>query len=127
MPAADNIPFRSRGRTVVVLTAFREHPSRIYLYSKTLGEEYSWAIRDYLTEVRVRSGDSTMTASQVEQLIDHAEQPPACPVERTDFWKDYCQAASERHFGTGNVDLTTPNPPTLGGWKGIDGRRIILL
>jgi hypothetical protein len=125
--AVDNIPFRNRAKCLVVLVALKDHPRRIYLYSKTGGEEYSWAMRDYLTGKRVRSGDSTLTASQVEELIDHAEQPPACPVERIDFWSSYCTEASERHFGTGNVDVTMPNPPTLGDWKGIDGKRTVPL
>jgi len=57
----------------VALVALEGHPRRIYLYSKTGGEEYSWTMRDHLTGKRVRSGDRTLTASQVEELIDHAE------------------------------------------------------
>lgn len=119
MAAAERIPFKSRGRALVALVALRDHPRRIYHYSKTGEEEYSWAMRDYLTGARVRSGDSTMTASQIEDLVDHAEAPPSCPVKQIDFWSRYCAQASERHFGTGNVDSTNPNPPMLGEWKGI--------
>ena len=122
---ANNIPFRIRGKCLVALIALRGHPKRVYHYSKTCGEEYSWAVRDYLTEWMVRSGRSEMTASQVEELIDHAEVPSPCPVDRIGFWKPDCRAASERHFGPAHVDLATPNPLILGAWKPMNGRRLL--
>jgi len=122
-----SIPFRNRSKYCVALIVLKGHPKRIYHYCKTSGEEYSWAVRDYLTGQFVRSGDSKMTASQVEDgWIDHAEEPPSCPEKRIDFWKDYCQGASERHFGAAHVDVASPNPPTLGEWKRMPGGRELL-
>jgi hypothetical protein len=122
-----NIPFRNRSKHCVALIALKGHPERVYHYCKTRGEEYAWAVRDYLTERMVRSGDSKMTALQVEEeWTDYVEEPPSCPVKRIDFWKDYCQAASERHFGRAHVDLVTPNPRTLGTWKHMNGSRDLL-
>jgi len=120
MPVID-IPFRSRGPYLVALIALKGHPKRVRHYSKTSGQEHSWAMRDYLTGQIVRSGRSKMGASQVEDLVEYAEEPPACPVELVDFWKAQCQAASERHFGAGDIDFTTPNPQTLGKWKRMTG------
>jgi len=98
----------------------------MYHYSKTPGEEYSWAVRDYLTGWWVRSGHSKMTASQLEELIDYSGEAPACPVQRVDVWRDQCHAASVEHFGKAHVDSTTENPSTLGEWKPLGGRRIRL-
>ena len=114
MPVA--IPFRNHGKYEVALIAFKEHPRRFYHYSKTAGEEESWAVRDYLTAQMVRSGDSTMTASQLEALVEEAEEAAYRSVSHI-RWKDDCRAASERHFGSANVDSTSPNPATLGKWK----------
>lgn len=110
------IPFNSHGKYEVVLIAIKGHPSRFYHYSKTAGEEESWAVRDYLTGQMVRSGDSTMTASQIEALVDDAEEAAYRSVKHA-RWKDDCQAASERKFGSPHVDSTSPNPATLGRWK----------
>ena len=99
-----NIPFDNHGRYLVALIALRGHPNRVYHYSKTAGEEESWAIRDYLTGEIVRSGESTMTASEIENLVDYAEKPAYRSV-----------ALIPR--GSPHVDLTTGNPATLGKWR----------
>jgi hypothetical protein len=112
-----NIPFESHGACSVALIALKEHPKRVYHYSKTSGQEESWALRDYLTGEILRSGDSTMTASEIEGLVDdYAEEPAYRSVKLIPRWKVDCQAASERHFGAAHVDLVTRNPPTLGNW-----------
>ena len=74
-------------------------------------------MRDYLTGQIVRSGDSTMTASQIEALVEYAEEAAYRSVKLIPRWKADCRAASERHFGAVHVDVTTPNPATLGTWK----------
>ncbi len=110
------IPFRNHGKYEVALIALKGHPRRFYHYSKTAGEEESWAVRDYLSGKMIRSGDSRLTASQIEALVEQAE-PPAYRSVNHAGWKDDCQAASVEHFGSAHVDVTSPNPPTLGKWK----------
>lgn len=122
-----SIPFINRSKYRVVLVALKDHPKRLYHYCKTGAEEYSWAVRDYLTGQIIRSGDSKMTASQIEEeWVEYAEQPPSCPEKRVDFWRDHCQGSSERHFGTRHADSTSPNPPTLGAWKRMSGGHELL-
>ena len=111
------IPFDNHGRYLVALIALKGHPNRVYHYSKTAGEEESWAIRDFLTEEMVRSGDSTMTASEIESLVEYAEKPAYRSVSLIRRWKADGQAASERHYGAAHVDLTTRNPATVGKWR----------
>ena len=111
------IPFANHGACAVALVALIEHPKRVYHYSKTAGQEESWAVRDYLTEEIVRAGDSSLTASEIEALVEYAERPAYRSVKLITRWKADCQAASERHFGAANVDVTSPNPPTLGTWR----------
>ena len=111
-----HIPFENHGRYLVALIAIKGSPKRVYHYSKTSGEEESWAIRDYLTQEIVRSGGSSMTASEIENLVDWADAPAYRSVALIPRWKVDCQAASERHYDAAHVDLTSRNPATLGEW-----------
>jgi hypothetical protein len=99
------------------LIAIKGDPKRVYHYSKTSGQEESWAIRDYFGQEIVRSGDSTMTASEIENLVDYAVPPVYRSVALIPRWKVDCQAASEHHYGAAHVDLTSRNPATLGKWR----------
>jgi hypothetical protein len=65
----------------------------VYHYSKTSGEEESWAVRDYITREIVRAGDSTMTASEIENLVDYAAAPVCRSVALIPRWKADCEAA----------------------------------
>jgi len=112
-----NIPFENHGACSVALIALRSHPKRVYHYSKTTGQEESWAVRDYLTGQIVRSGDSTLTASQIEDTVEYAEKPAYRSVKLIPRWQADCRAASGNHFGAAHVDTTTPNPATLGNWQ----------
>jgi len=118
-----NIPFESHGRYLVALIAIKGHPKRVYHYSKTSGQEESWAIRDYFTEEIVRAGDSTMTASEIENLVDdYAVAPAYRSVALIPRWRIDCQAASERHYGAAHIDLASRNPATLGNWRRMNGQ-----
>ena len=112
-----HIPFENHGRYLVALIAIKGEPKRVYHYSKTSGQEESWAIRDYFTQEIVRAGDSTLTASDIENLVDYAEAPVYRAVGLIPRWKADCQAASERHYGAAHVDPTSRKPATLGKWR----------
>ena len=112
-----NIPFENHGRYLVALIAVKSGPKRVFHYSKTSGEEESWAIRDYIKREIVRAGESNMTASEIERLVDYAEAPGYRSVALIPRWKSDCQAVSERHYGAAHVDLSSSNPSTLGKWR----------
>ena len=116
------IPFHHHGACQVALIALKGHPKRVYHYSKTAGQQESWAVRDYLTSKIVRSGDSMLTASQIENLVEYAETPAYRSVERIPQWKNDCQNASENHFGAAHVDVMAGNPATLGNWRNMSKR-----
>src|SRR5579871_2966850 len=96
---------------------FKGEPKRVYHYSKTAGQEESWALRDYFTQEIVRAGESTLTASDIESQIEYAETPAYRAVGLIPRWKADCQSASERHYGAAHVDLTGRNPAALGKWR----------
>ena len=113
-----HIPFENHGACSVALIALKGHPKRVYHYSKTSGQQESWAVRDYLSGEIVRAGDSAMTALEIENMVDdYAQEPAYRSVARIPRWKADCQAASENHYGAAHVDLTTRNPTTLGRWR----------
>ena len=116
---AASIPFSNHGRYQVALVALQGHPKRVYHYSKTAGEQDSWAIRDVHLEEMVRAGDSTLSASQVEALVEYSEPAAYRSVKMLSRWKADCQVAAERHFGSAHTDLMAQNPPSLGRWRRI--------
>lgn len=113
------IPFSTHGRYKVALIALQGHPKKLYHYSKTAGEEDSWAIRDCHLEEMVRAGDSTLSASDIEKLVVYAEPAAYRSVKMVPRWKADCQAAAERQFGSAHVEPTAQNPSVLGRWRRI--------
>jgi hypothetical protein len=117
-----HIPFEAHGRCVVALICLKGQQKRAYHYSKTIGEEDSWALRDYLTETILRSADSGKTASQVEGMVTYADPAQYRAVGFIPNWKRDCKDTSDRHFGSANVNTTSPNSGTLGTWRGMNRR-----
>ena len=116
------IPFDSHGACSVALIALQGHPKRVYHFSKTAGQEESWAVHDYLTEQIVRSGESNLTASEVEALVEYAKRPAYRSVKLIARWKADCKSASDDNFGAAHVDTTSLNPSTLGTWHRMNGQ-----
>jgi hypothetical protein len=110
------IPYEAHGACLVALIALKGQPKRFYHFSKTAEKEESWALRDYLTGEILRAGDSTLTATQIENLVEHAAEPEYRSVKLIPRWQTDCRAASEHHFGKANVDTTTGNGTALGRW-----------
>lgn len=121
MPAtAEAIHFEIRGQCYVALVALeRLLGKRHVLFSKTMGEEESWAIRDFINGQILRSGASNLTASQIEAEVTHsARQIPFRSVEAKERWAEDCKVASEGQYGANHVDLTTPpGCPNIGRWR----------
>jgi hypothetical protein len=90
--------------------------NRLVLFS-TKGE-YSWAIRDYIKGLMLRSGDSELTLSQIEADVSYSEKPTYRSVNRKAEWARELEQASSQHFGK-KYDPTTPALATTGAWKPI--------
>ena len=116
---AINIPFKNHGACCVALVVLKDYPNRVIHFSKTINQQESWALRDFANNMIVRSGESPLTASQLEDLVICAFTPAHRPVTLVDRWKTDCLAISERHFGATNVDTKSPNPNNLGNWRRI--------
>ena len=78
--------------------------------------EYSWALRDYIGGVMLRSGDSPFTLTQVEADVAHSATPPYRSVNRKKEWANELEHASKRHFGS-RYDSATPPLQSIGTWK----------
>lgn len=112
-----DIPFDNHGSCSVALIAIVGHPKRVYHFSKTANQEESWAVRDYIAGEIVRSGDSELTASEIENMVEYAFEPAYRSVKLISRWKSDCQAAAADHYGKAHVDEATRNPATLGNWR----------
>jgi hypothetical protein len=115
------IPFAAHGRCYTALICLTGMPKRAYHYSKTIGQEESWALRDYLTGEILRFADSGKTASQVEDLVTYAAATQYRSVGVESAWKKDCQAVSEQHFGSAHVDMASRNSD-LGNWRRMNQR-----
>lgn len=115
-----HISFENHGPCCVALVALKGHPARVYHFSKTSGQGRSWALRDYLIGSIVRSSDSVLTATEIENMVSFADRAAYRSVKRISNWNLDCQAAAQRHYGAGGVDLTTPNPVSTGNWRPMD-------
>ena len=116
------IPFESHGGCSVALIGLKGQKKRTYHYSKTIGQEESWALRDYMTEQILRSADSGMKATDLEKLVSYALPPEYRAVGHISAWKKDCVDASNNNIGAANVDFTTLNDSTLGTWRRMNKR-----
>lgn len=78
--------------------------------------EYSWALRDFITGVILRSGDSELTLSGIKAMVTHSEEPAYRSVGRKNEWKRELESLSRDHFGT-QYDALAPNANDAGKWK----------
>lgn len=90
--------------------------NRLVLFS-TKGE-YSWAIRDYIRGLMLRSGDSELTLSQIEADVTYSEKPTYRSVNRKGEWARELEQSSKSYFGK-RYDPSTSALPSSGAWKAI--------
>src|SRR5262249_3970472 len=60
--------------------------------------EYSWALRDFITGVILRSGDSELTLSEIKLMVTHSEEPAYRSVGRKNEWRRELENLSRTHF-----------------------------
>lgn len=78
--------------------------------------EYSWALRDFITSVILRSGDSELTFSEIEALVTYSMEPAYRSVGRKTEWKRELENLSRNHFNS-EYDGTTPPAISAGRWR----------
>jgi hypothetical protein len=78
--------------------------------------EYSWALRDFITGQMLRSGDSTLTLTDIEKLVKDDRYAAYRSVERAKEWANELAVLSHAEFGP-KYDPTTPPKSRFGTWK----------
>lgn len=78
--------------------------------------EYSWALRDFITGMMLRSGFSHLTLSQIEALVASSQFPIYRSVQRKEEWTAELEQLSRIHFGN-KYDAATPPNSQYGSWK----------
>lgn len=118
------IPFEQHGNCQVALVALQGVLGKRFVhYSKTFGEEESWALRDYANDLILRSGASTLTASDIESEVTHAAKAKYRSVEQKMRWTHDCKEAAETEFGKNNLATTSPaGARDIGKWRKMSNR-----
>lgn len=91
------------------------------LFGKRLGHlatkgEYSWALRDFITGRILRSGDSSLTLSEIEALVTGSQFAAYRAVQRANEWALELETLSRAQFGQ-EYDPKTPPNGRHGTWK----------
>src|SRR6266700_2367728 len=92
-----SINYAAHGTARVAIVACPHLVGNRLVLLSTKGE-YSWALRDYITEGILRSGDSELTLSQIEADVSHSEKPAYRSVNRKSEWARELEQASKQHF-----------------------------
>jgi len=109
------IPYAAHGTARVAVVACPKFIGDRLVQLSTKGE-YSWAIRDYIKGLMLRSGDSELTLSQIEADITYSEKPTYRSVNRKVEWERELEQLSIRNFGK-KYDPNRAALPSTGAWK----------
>jgi hypothetical protein len=110
-----NIEYTPHGRYGVTLIKCRKILGhRIGHLSKE--NNSSWAIRDYIGGVMLRSGESKRTLTDIEGVVEDYYPPAYRSVGRRDEWTADLELLSRKIFGK-TYDATTPPDGSWGNWK----------
>jgi hypothetical protein len=108
-----------RGTARVSIVAMPKYFGNRLVYLSWKGE-YSWAVRDFITGVILRSGDSLLKLSDLEALVTYSERPVYRSVGREAEWTAELIESSKRFFGAKYDDRTRPTND-VGRWKRLSG------
>ncbi len=114
-----NIEFETRGKFLVSIVALGKlFGKRFLLYTKTAGQEESWALRDYQHDLILRSDSSPLLASDIEQKISHSVRPPHRSTAQKVRWSQELKRMAEEHYGRNHVEDAAPaDAPAIGRWR----------
>jgi hypothetical protein len=82
----------------------------------SMENDSSWAIRDYIGGVMLRSGDSVRRLAEIEAVVEHYEPPPYRSVQREHEWRGDLESRSKTLFGKTYDAQTAPND-NWGRWR----------
>lgn len=113
-----HVRYTSRGpHSVAIIRAPKIFGNRLGYLSKTNDELSSWALRDYIGDVGLRSGDSKHILTDIEDVVEEDYPPaPYRPVGRADEWANDLETRSRSIFGP-SYDAATPPNASWGTWK----------
>jgi hypothetical protein len=109
------IMYAAHGTARVAVVACPKFIGNRLVQLSTKGE-YSWAIRDYIKGLLLRSGDSELTLSQIEADITYSEKPTYRSVNRKIEWARELEQLSIQHFGK-KYDPNRSAMTNTGVWK----------
>lgn len=78
--------------------------------------EWSWKLRDAITDKFTSFGDTPRPASEVESLIAESMTPPFCNIKNAVWWKSTLEQMSQERFGP-TYDGQTPPSEKFGKWR----------
>ena len=111
------IKYETHGKCLVTLLALRGQQDRVYHFSKTIGEEHSWALRDYFQRKILRSGRSALKASQIEEMATYSHEAAYRAVTDRSAWESESRLAFAKGFPGKQLDAASENNGSLGEWK----------
>jgi len=113
---AMHINYTSHGRYVVaIIKCTKIFGNRLGYLS--MENNSSWAIRDFIGGVMLRSGASRRTLADIEAVVDEFyPHPPYRAVGRKHEWVSDLESRSRAIFGK-TYDAHTPPDSSWGGWK----------
>jgi hypothetical protein len=111
----NSLQYATHGTARVSIVAIPKCFGNRLVYLSWKGE-FSWAIRDFITGLILRSGDSPLTFSEISQLVTYSEKPVYRSVGRSIEWTTELVASSQREFGAKYDGITPPSIDT-GKWK----------
>ncbi len=82
----------------------------------SMENDSSWALRDYVYGVMLRSGDSERTLTQIESIVEDYEKPEYRAVGRKREWASELASLSKKRFGK-QYDALTPPDDSWGRWR----------
>jgi hypothetical protein len=109
------LQYATHGTARVSIVAIPKYCGNRLVYLSEKGE-FSWAIRDFITGSILRSGDSRLKLSEIEELVTYSEKPVYRSVGRSDEWTAELVATSQREFGP-RYDGNTAPSGEAGRWK----------
>lgn len=79
---------------------------------------FSWAIRDYICNVILRSGNSELELADIENMINYSTFPEYRAVGRRNEWRSDLIRLSQQRFASNYNSTEFPNT-SFGEWKNI--------
>ena len=111
----DQVVYANHRKSRVSLVVMPSICGNRFVHLSVAGDD-SWCIRDYAKHLKLRSGDSTKTASDIESQVSQSEMPPTRAVGRAVQWKAELEAKSKETFRR-KAELDSEPNTDYGKWR----------